>query len=92
VVELVHDDVVEGVAREALQVSDAAERLDRREKDLGAGRCNPRARGGRTASDRLSVTESKRPGPSISSPRWLLRPVIPVHRFRRLLCRRRREA
>ena len=34
-VELVHDDVVEGVAREALQVGDAAERLDRREEDVG---------------------------------------------------------
>jgi len=35
VVELVHDDVVEGVAREALEVGDAAEGLDRREEDVG---------------------------------------------------------
>ncbi len=35
VVELVHHDVVEGVAREALQVGGPAERLDRREQDVG---------------------------------------------------------
>jgi hypothetical protein len=35
VVELVHDDVVEGVAREALEVGGAAEGLDRREEDVG---------------------------------------------------------
>ena len=35
VVELVHDDVVEAVAREALEVGDAAEGLDRRKEDVG---------------------------------------------------------
>ena len=35
VVELVDDDVVEGVAREALEVGDAAEGLDRGEEDVG---------------------------------------------------------
>ena len=37
VVELVHDDVVEGVAGEALEVGGAAEGLDRREEDVGVG-------------------------------------------------------
>jgi hypothetical protein len=37
VVELVDDDVVEGVAPEALEVGGAPERLDRGEEDLGVG-------------------------------------------------------